>query len=276
MVDRRLRVKRTEKDNLISNLRGEVGEIVTTWVLYRHLITKGDKLRTEDVKADMSNGQLIFLNILSQKMQDELIARLSELSESKIGRLTFYFATEKLKALHDDSEKFAIFIEVNGFRKKRNWDISHKELPEKWSDQRAPTQILYNKLLRAIAFALRLMKKIDRIVLGPSAPYLWREMRKRRYELIHPAKVGYMLLPYLKLSNGERTRIIEKEAREGQDVWSMMETEIDGNIEKVRVCKKWGAIILRNRLLILPEYPLQSLTRISTKDNTSALEENKA
>jgi hypothetical protein len=77
-----------------------------------------------------------------------------------------------------------------------------------------------------------------------------------------------MLLPYLKLSNEERARIIEEESKEGQEVWSMMETEIDGNIKKVRVCKKWGAVVLGNRLLMLPEYPLQSLTRINTKDNT--------
>jgi hypothetical protein len=148
MVDRRLRVIRTEKDNLIANLRGEIGEIVTTWVLYRHLIAERDQERTDDLKADMSNRQLIFLNILSQKMRDEIIARLSELSEIKIGRLTFHFAVEKLKALHNDSEKFTNFIETNGFRKKRNWDISHKELPEKWTDQRAPIQIPYNKLIR--------------------------------------------------------------------------------------------------------------------------------
>ena len=29
----KLRVKNTQLDNLISNLRGEVGEIITSWVL---------------------------------------------------------------------------------------------------------------------------------------------------------------------------------------------------------------------------------------------------
>ena len=276
MVDRRLRVIRTEKVNFISNLRGEVGEIVTTWILYKHLITERDKLRTDDLKADMSNRQLVFLNMLSQKMRDEIIARLSELSETKIGRLTFYFAAEKIKALQDDSEKFTNFIEINGFRKKRNWDISHKELPEKWSDQKAPIQIPYIKLVWAIAFALRLMKKIDRIVLGPSAPFLWREMRKRRYRLIYPAKVGYMLLPHLGLSKKERALIIKEESGEGLDVWSTIEAEVDGKMGKVKVCKKWGAVVLGKRPFMLREYPLQSLLRINTKDDTSIAEESNA
>jgi len=121
-----------------------------------------------------------------------------------------------------------------------------------------------------------LMKKIDRIVLGASAPFLWREMRKRRYKLVHPAKVGYMLLPYLKLSERERVRIIEEESREGLDVWSMMETEVDGKMDKVKVCKKWGAVVLGKRLLMLREYPLQSLSRINTKDDTSIVEKSNA
>jgi hypothetical protein len=32
----KLRVMNTQLDNLISNLRGEVGEIITSWVLMRH------------------------------------------------------------------------------------------------------------------------------------------------------------------------------------------------------------------------------------------------
>jgi hypothetical protein len=33
----------------------------------------------------------------------------------------------------------------------------------------------------------QLMKKVDRIVLGPAAKYLWLVMRKKRYSLINPA-----------------------------------------------------------------------------------------
>ncbi len=33
----KLRVKNTQLDNLISHLRGEVGEVVMSWVLLRHL-----------------------------------------------------------------------------------------------------------------------------------------------------------------------------------------------------------------------------------------------
>jgi hypothetical protein len=40
MSRQKLRVKNTQLDNLISNLRGEVGEIVTTWVLLRHMLAQ--------------------------------------------------------------------------------------------------------------------------------------------------------------------------------------------------------------------------------------------
>jgi hypothetical protein len=37
MSRQKLRVKNIQLDNLISNLRGEVSEIVTSWILSRHM-----------------------------------------------------------------------------------------------------------------------------------------------------------------------------------------------------------------------------------------------
>jgi hypothetical protein len=60
-----------------------------------------------------------------------------------------------------------------------------------------------------------IQKKVDRIVLGPSAPYLWREMRKKRYQPMAPARASYVLLPYLRLSDNERVAVAAAEAAEG-------------------------------------------------------------
>jgi NTP pyrophosphatase (non-canonical NTP hydrolase) len=45
----KLRVKNTQLDNLICNLRGEVGEVITSWVLLRHMIARERELTSDDV-----------------------------------------------------------------------------------------------------------------------------------------------------------------------------------------------------------------------------------
>jgi hypothetical protein len=201
----KLRIKNTDLDNLVSNLRGEVGEIVTTWILLRHWMGKAQKLTTDDIGKDMANPELAFVSILRTKLADEIVARLSELAEPKIGRLSFHFAAEKLGKLHGDVDAFRSFIEREKFEQKRNQEISHKELPEQWA-KRGPIHIPYQTLLRGVGHALRLMKKIDRIVLGPSAKYVWPEARKKRYQLMAPASAAYMMVPYMNLSPEIRQR----------------------------------------------------------------------
>ena len=130
----KLRVHNTQLDNLISNLRGEVGEIITSWVLLRHMMAKERDLSSEDIAKDMRNENLAFVSMLRTKLADEIVARLSELAEAKIGRLTFYFAAQKLKKLDAEVEAFNGFITREKFQQKRNYDISHKELPETWAN----------------------------------------------------------------------------------------------------------------------------------------------
>ena len=207
------------------------------------------------------------LNILYihiSKLSDEIIARLSELAEDKIGQLTFYFVQEKLGKLQKEVEEFKSFIESNRFREKRNQMINHKQLPEKWSDHRY-IHIPYAAIVKGIVIALRLIKKIDRVTLGPSAPYLWREMRKRRYNVISPPRTGYMLLPHLRLCEKDRSEIIFQEMQDGKAVWVDMETKIDGVEVTVRACKDWGALLFGNSMIILPEYPLQGISHITTR-----------
>ena len=210
----------------------------------------------------MENRALCTLNILTDKMRDEIIARLAELAEAKIGRLTFYFVQQKINQFDSEIDEFARFIESSRFREKRNYDISHKELPEQWTDHKS-IDIPYYNVLKGIALALRLMKRIDRATLGPSAPFLWREMRKKRYRPMSPVKVGYLLLPYLRISDQQRIEVIKQDVAEGKHVWVDMPTKVDGVDVTVKACKEWGVIALSNRVVVLEQYPLQSISDIS-------------
>jgi len=262
MSRKKLRIHNTPLDNLISNLRSEVGEIILSWILMRDLMVQANQLRTDDLKANMDNHVLWTLNILSDKLRDEIVARLAELAEKKIGRLTFYFVQQKLGKFDDEIKAFMQFVKSSRFREKRNYDISHKELPEQWTDHKS-IHIPYFLVLKGVALALHLIKRIDRSVLGPSAPYLWREMRKKRYQPMTPLKAGYSILPYLRLSDEQRIDVINQEVSEGKDVWSDMPTKIDGVETTVKVCKEWGIILLGKRAIALKQYPLQSISDIS-------------
>jgi hypothetical protein len=108
------------------------------------------------------------------------------------------------------------------------------------------------------------MKRIDRHVLGPAAPLLWREARKRRYDFLSPPRAGYMLVPYYNLSPEGRARIVQQEIAEGKVVLTQVPTTIDGQAASVLACKQWGVIVLGDRLVGLSSYPLITLDSIST------------
>ena len=110
--------------------------------------------------------------------------------------------------------------------------------------------------------ALRLMKRIDRKVIGPAAKYLWPEMRKRRYKLMNPAKAAYLMLPYLNLMPDVRRAVILEEMDEGRAVWSNMTSTINGVEVTVSTCREWGAFLLGGQLIVLDQYPLQALNSI--------------
>ena len=83
MSRKKLRILKTNLDNLISNVRGEVGEIISSWEPMRSLMAKANRLQTDDVERDMQNEDLTIINILIDKLRDEIVARLSELAEKK-------------------------------------------------------------------------------------------------------------------------------------------------------------------------------------------------
>jgi len=255
-------VQRTAADVLVGNLRGQVGETVTTWILLRHFTASAAKLQTSDVAADIANKDLQLLWLLKGKLADELTARLSELGDRKIGRTNFHFATTKLKACGEASLAFTEFTIRTKLRQKRNQEIAHREQPEQWFDDR-DIRISYRTLTKGTAMAVRLMKRIDRVALGPSAPYLWRQARKKRYNLAGPARAMYLLVPYMHLPGPERVEIAMLEEAEGKVIWSELETVVDGAPTKVLACKEWGLLLFGDRCLPLDQYPLQKLESIT-------------
>ena len=188
--------KKTATDNLISNLRGEIGEIVASWVLMCDYMIISKQLSGPDIKEDLNNQDLIRIQITINVFRNDIISRLSELSEKTFGQVNFYFASQKLKILQSEVIEFQKFIKKANFKDRRNEYISHKKLPPAWEDHRAPHRITYKTLLRAIVFSLILMKKIDFYFLGPAAKKQWNILRKKRYKLTSPPSVAYILLPY--------------------------------------------------------------------------------
>jgi len=263
-------VARTGTDVLVANLRGELGEALTTWLLLRHFMASASKLQSDDPAADLKNRELAFLWLLKGKLRDELIARLSELPDEKIGRTNFHFAARKLQQFDADAKAFTRFVVKHKLRQKRNQEIAHREQPEQFFQQQ-DIQIPYRTLVKAMAMALHLMKRIDRAVLGPAAPFLWRQARKRRYDLSGPPRAMYMLVPYFHLPGDERLKIAEQEQAEGKVIWAEIDTIINGQPARVLACKEWGLLVLGDRCLPLPQYPLQKLECVTFGDADSTL-----
>lgn len=261
MAHENLRIAKTNKDVLVSNLRGQVGEAITTWVMLRHTMTQATAIRAPDLTKDIGNRELVYLEILIQKLQDDLIANLAELGDEKVGRTNFYFATLKLNDLAEEMRNFSKFVVSKKFRRKRNQEIAHREQPEQWFEDR-PIHIPYRTVLRGLALAVRLMKAIDRLHLGPVSPYLWGEARKKRGQFLAPARAAYLLLPYLYLPPDVRVHVVLQEQANGKVVWTEMKTTVDSVETSILVNKEWGLILMGNRVLPLDTYPLQNVESI--------------
>ena len=201
--------------------------------------------------------------VIIEKFSDEIIARLSELSEDKISQITFFFATEKLNKFIEERIKYRKYMEKNGFVDQRNKYISHKHLPKDWTEHRMKVTIPFQKITKALAIALSLQKKLDSDIEGPSSKYLWKEMRKKRYDLKYPAGPFYMLLPYLRLEKEQRAKIFFEEQSLGFDNVELMNTKINGVESKIPCNKKWGIILFKDSIMVLDNYPLNELGNIS-------------
>jgi hypothetical protein len=268
------RLHNTQTDNLISNLRGEIGDILLTWLIFRKLRRNARYLYTPDIQKDYDKPELVLLEILIDKLENDIVSRLSELAEQEIGQLTFFFAQQKLIKQFDfkpDVDEFKQFIEKENFKARRNQFISHKQLPEKWTDHKE-IFISMQTIGKCVALAVKLMIKIDKIYLGPSAIYLWRETLKKKDKPMVPLSVNFMLLPHMKLSIETRKIIIKEEMQAGYKIWECVKAKVNGVERDVIICKKWGAILMRpNEAMVFDDYPLLELHAIDfpTSDSTA-------
>lgn len=253
----------TDLDVLVTSLRSEVGDIIFTWTVMRDLLVQTEHRRQQLGDKSLGDAQYTTVRAVAEKLEDEIVARLSELAEPKVGRVDFFFATQKLGALGEEVKSFQKFVKDNGFKDKRNSEISHKESPQQWSDSRR-IHIPYAAIVRGIAMALRLMKKVDGIVSGREATYFWRRLREGRYERTMPAEIQYMLGPYMKLTRAERLEIVKSEVEKGTAKWEPVETALDGKAVTLPAIKKWGAILLGDRVVFLDQYPLIGIYSMNT------------
>ncbi|MDX2445013.1 MAG: hypothetical protein QNK30_14555 [Bacteroidales bacterium] len=151
-------LKNVETDNLISNLRGEVGEIIQSWTLMRDFYIISNELSCGDSLQDLKNQEFNKINLIKKKFKDEITSRLSELSHKSNGKVNFYFATNKLKSFESDFKDFEKYILDNHFKTNRDEYISHKKLPPTWNEQKSEHRINYLTILKGVAKALILMK----------------------------------------------------------------------------------------------------------------------
>jgi hypothetical protein len=224
---------------------------------------------TEDVKKDMENRELWFLNALVEKLRDEMVSRLSELADTKArGRLTFTNGSTTLRRLgHADCADhvggFRDFVTRSQFEEKRNKEISHKEFVIDWEAERAPIRVKYALALRGLAMAVRVMKRMDEQLYGRlHAQFMWSELRKRRYSTTMLPRAAYMIAEHILIPEAIRARIIQQEIREGRFHQEVIETVVNGVNVQVYASRKWGAVNLGGHLLVLPQYPLQKLEKI--------------
>jgi hypothetical protein len=266
MSQNKHKLHNTQLDNLISNLRGEVGEIILTWKLFLRLRRNARYLYSPDMEKDLSNPDLALLEILTDKLEDEIVSRLSELAEQEIGQLTFYFAQRKLEKQTDLSKdvlEYRNFVDKERIKEKRNQFISHKQLPETWTDHKI-IYIPIPTIGKCVSLAVKLMIKIDKIFLGPSAIYLWREVLKKKTAPMRPLHVNFMILPHMKLDQETRGVIIRKEMKAGMPVWETVKAKVNGVERDVIICKKWGAILMdQRRFMLCDDYPLLELHEIN-------------
>jgi hypothetical protein len=202
------RIHTTSVDLVVTHLRGEVGEAITSWTMWRSFRPQEQRLITRDIRADLENVQLRKVSILVERLRDDLVARLFELGDDHIGRANFHFLAAKLPQFKPAAESYGKAVLDRGMHAKRNRDISHKEVPERWEDHRH--RYVDDRALTYVTVrAIRLMKSIDRVVLGAAAPYLWQIARRKRYEPLFPASGHYMILPHIRLPDHIMDRVYQ-------------------------------------------------------------------
>lgn len=254
---------------IIVQLRGELGEVINSWLLFRHFAALQSQHASGDPAANMRNNDLNFLIAIGAKLRAEIVARLAELASTvRKGRLNFSNASRQLKGVglnpcQVEVDAFQAFLKEHEFEKKRNTEISHKAFTAEWHDEVGPIPVMAHTLAKGLVLAQRAMKRMDREVYGiVHARFMWRELRKRRYELLHPAAAFFMIAEHIHLPEAIRAQIILAEVAAGRFHQELMDAEVNGTKIQLYASRKWGAINLGGQLLVLPQYPLQAIVNI--------------
>jgi hypothetical protein len=66
---------------------------------------------------------------------------------------------------------------------------------------------------------------------------------------------------------------VSEEQAEGKIVWTEIQTKINGENRTVLVNKEWGLLLLGQRCVVLPQYPLQSIESIQFGDGDGGARE---
>ena len=192
------KIRNTDQDLLISNLRGEIGGIIETWIFYRDHKLIVSHLTANNFEKDIQNNELNKFIRMKKRYEDEIIARLSELAHKSFGKVNFYFVIQMIKKYETEFEDFKDFIIQNKLKARRDEYISHKKMPNKSESLLAEYHIKYSIILKAIVKAIILMKKIDKEIYGDLTIKQWKIVRKERYDFQVPLGIKHKILVYIR------------------------------------------------------------------------------
>ena len=82
MSHEKLRTHKTDLDNLVANLRGEVGEVIFAWMLLRDFLTAAIAARSDDIQKDMQDPKLaVYAHSLDDLFRKQAHVRSGEVEE---------------------------------------------------------------------------------------------------------------------------------------------------------------------------------------------------
>lgn len=192
------KIENTDLNLLLSELRGEIGGIIETWIFYRDHKIIVSHLSTNNFEIDLKNRELNKFIRMKKRYEDEIISRLSELAHKSYGKVNFYFTIRALKKFDSEFKDYEDFITSHKIKARRDEYISHKKMPQKNEIQRGEYHINYQTIIKAIVRAIMLMKMIDNEVYGDITKLQWKQVRKLRYDFELPLEANYKILNYIR------------------------------------------------------------------------------
>ena len=199
------RIRDVDTRALVSDLRGEVGGLLSDLTMTRGFLV--ETLKYRDTLGDESVECLCYLRCF-WAFTDRVVLGLVRLADKTTTRTCFWFLGKKTGWLGEEIKSYISSIKKSALYRRRQLKIGHKEFPSKYAE------VTFPEVVKEVDRAVKLMEKIDFVMLGLESRYLWREMRKKRREDSFTAlqgEIAYKLLPYLRLSDEDYLRISEEE-----------------------------------------------------------------